>query len=327
MLELTIENTGEYLRRRGFVTGPVCVTELAEGVSNAVLCVEAGGRKFVLKQSRPRLRTRDAWFSDVDRIWRERDVMRYLRPLLPDGVVPEILFSDEENYCFAMSHAPEPFRNWRSVLLAGEVDPTLGEQAGRLLGSIHERGRERLEPFADRSVFEQLRVEPFYVSIIQRLPDVADLLTPLIERCRTVRLGLCHGDYSPKNLLAHAGGFTLVDYETAHAGDVTFDLGFFLSHLILKLVHRSERRAEFHELTRAFWRGYFAVVTFAPERELLAPAIQHLGACLLARIDGTSLAPYLTDEAKREHVRRIGRALLRDKPATWDDAFLASVGA
>ena len=90
MLELTAENTGEYLRRRGFVTGPVRVTELADGVSNAVLCVEAGGRKFVLKQSRPRLRTRDAWFSDVDRIWRERDVMRYLRLLLPDGVVPSV---------------------------------------------------------------------------------------------------------------------------------------------------------------------------------------------------------------------------------------------
>src|SRR5438874_73389 len=289
MLELTIENTGEYLRRRGFVTGPVRVTELAEGVSNAVLCVEAGGRKFVLKQSRPRLRTRDAWFSDVNRIWRERDVMRYLRPLLPDGVVPEILFSDQENYCFAMRHAPEPFRNWRSVLLAGEVDPALGEQAGRLLGLIHERGRGGLEPFTDRTVFEQLRVEPFYVRIAQRLPDVAQLVAPLIERCRTVRLGLCHGDFSPKNLLAHAGGFTLVDYETAHWGDVTFDLGFFLSHVILKSIHLSERRSTFHELTWAFWQGYLGVVTFATSA-VVAPAIRHLGACLLARVDGTSPA-------------------------------------
>src|SRR5438128_5158028 len=98
MLELTAENAGEYLVRRGFVAaGPVQVTELADGVSNAVLRVEAGGNKFVLKQSRPRLRTRDDWFSDLDRVWRERDVLRYLGPLLPPGTVPEVLFDDPEN--------------------------------------------------------------------------------------------------------------------------------------------------------------------------------------------------------------------------------------
>src|SRR5207253_8333246 len=85
------------------------------------------------------MRTRDAWFSEVGRVWRERDAMRLLRPLLPPGAVPEVLFCDEANFAFAMSHAPEPFRNWRSVLLNGEVDLALGEAAGRLLGMIHER--------------------------------------------------------------------------------------------------------------------------------------------------------------------------------------------
>src|SRR5262245_31997042 len=313
MFELTAENAGEYLVRRGFVpAGPVRVTELADGVSNAVLRVEAGKRTFVLKQSRPRLRTRDDWFSDIGRVWRERDVLRYLGSLLPPETVPEVLFDDPENYTFVMSHVPEPFRNWRSVLLSGEVDLKLGEQAGRLLGMIHERSAPNPpSQFADRTVFEQLRVDPFYVRIQQRLPDVADLLAPLIERCRTLRLGLCHGDFSPKNLLAHAGGFTLVDHETAHWGDVTFDLGFFLSHLMLKSIHVSDRRTEFRDLTRAFWRGYFNVVRFAEPSALVQAGIQHLGACLLARIDGTSPVPYLTDEAKRDQVRQLARELLR----------------
>ncbi len=115
MLELTAANVESYLRAHGRVgPGPVRVTELAEGVSNVVLRVETAERVFVLKQSRPRLRTREAWFSDIERIWRERDVMNLLRPKLPAGVVPEVLFSDEENFAFAMSHAPEPFRNWRA---------------------------------------------------------------------------------------------------------------------------------------------------------------------------------------------------------------------
>src|SRR5215813_74773 len=140
MFELTPENAGAYLRERGFIgAGPVRVTELADGVSNAVLRVETAAGLFVLKQSRPRLRTRDPWFSDVDRIWRESDAMRLLRPLLPPGAVPEVLFCDEANYAFAMSHAPEPFRNWRTMLLTGEVDLALSEVAGILLGMIHDR--------------------------------------------------------------------------------------------------------------------------------------------------------------------------------------------
>jgi hypothetical protein len=48
MLELTAENTGEYLIRRGIVApGPVRVTELADGVSNAVLRVETESQTYV----------------------------------------------------------------------------------------------------------------------------------------------------------------------------------------------------------------------------------------------------------------------------------------
>ena len=42
------------------------------------------------------------------------------------------------------------------------------------------------------------------------------------------------GDFSPKNILVHSAGLILLDFECAHAGDAAFDLGFFLSHLLLK---------------------------------------------------------------------------------------------
>lgn len=322
MLELTPTSAEAYLRERNRIPpGAVHITELADGVSNAVLRVETSNGKFVVKQSRPQLRTHAAWFSDISRIWRERDAMQLLRPLLPAGVVPAVLWSDQENFAFAMSHAPEPFRNWRTVLLSGEVDLALGEAAGRLLGAIHDQTARRIEalmPFSDRTVFEQLRVEPFYLRVQKRRPDVADEIDPLVQRCRNIRLGMCHGDFSPKNLLLHSGGFTLVDYETCHFGDVTFDLGFFLSHLMLKSVHISRSRNAFHDLTRSFWRGYSETVKFAAINELVNAGIGHLGGCLLARVDGASPAPYLTDDSQREIVRRTARRILRERPATWD---------
>jgi 5-methylthioribose kinase len=325
MLELTADNALDYLHRAGRLgPGPACVEPLGGGVSNAVLRVETPQARFVLKQSRPQLRTRDPWFSDVERVWREMEVMRTLGPRLPPGIVPEVLFVDRADYVFAMSHAPADAVVWKEQLLAGEADPARAELAGRILGSIHEttaREPELTEPFADRTVFVQLRVDPYYRRIQERLPDVAGAVAPLVEELLTRRESLCHGDFSPKNLLAHAAGFMLVDYETAHRGDPAMDLGFFLSHLLLKAVHRAHERQRYFELTRAFWRGYHKVVVSIPMAELEARGIGHLAVCLLARIDGTSPVDYLPQEEKRRAVRRLGRQVLGDRPRHWEDVL------
>jgi 5-methylthioribose kinase len=326
MIELTVDNAHDYLRRRGWIgDDPAKIELLGGGVSNAVLRVETADRLFVLKQSRPQLRTRDAWFSDLERVYREQEVMQALAPLLPTHTVPEVLFADRNNYVFAMAHAPFGARVWKQQLLAGDIDFALGEYAGRILGRIHESTADATDPvqrFADRTVFVQLRVDPFYRRIQERRPEVADAVEPLIERLMTARDALCHGDFSPKNILTHEHGFTLVDYETAHLGDPTMDLGFFLSHLLLKAIKRSHDRQRHFELTRCFWRGYAAETTFLAQSELQRRGIEHCGVCLLARIDGTSPVDYLPEENKREAARRLGRMMLRERPLLWEDVFL-----
>lgn len=330
MLELTSENATAYLRERGWITGePVSVEALSGGVSNVVFRVVAPERTFVLKQSRPQLRTRDAWFSDVTRVYREQEVMETLYPLLPE-TVPEVLFSDRDNCVFAMSHAPEPSRVWKTSLLAGEVDLSVGERAGRVLGRMHEATAtdpRLVEAFRDPTVFVQLRVDPFYRRIQERRPEVAEAVSPLIDSLLTRKEALCHGDFSPKNILTHAAGFMLVDYETAHLGDPTMDLGFFLSHLLLKAVKRDAERAQFFELTRAFWHGYAEEVRFRALAELQSRGIAHGAVCLLARIDGTSPVDYLPEEPKREAVRRLGRALLLEKVQTWEEVLMRTTDA
>ena len=325
MLELTPANAADYLRRRGRVgPGPVTVEALGGGVSNAVLRVRTPESVFILKQSRPQLRTRDAWFSDLDRVYREQEVMQVLHPLLPAGAVPQVLFADRDEYVFGMSSAPDGARPWKEALLAGDIDLTLGERAGAVLGRMHDataRDPAVIDAFRDRTVFVQLRVDPFYRRVQERRPEVAHAVAPLIDRLLSAREALCHGDYSPKNILTHENGFMLVDYETAHQGDPAMDLGFFLSHLLLKAARRPAGRRAFFELTRAFWRGYAEEARFAPMEELETRGIAHCGLCLLARIDGTSPVEYLPEEARREAVRRLGRGLLLKRPATWGEAL------
>lgn len=325
MLELTPSNALDYLRSHGWIgPGLAHVESLGWGVSNAVLRVVTPDKTFVLKQSRPQLRTRDAWFSDLDRVYREQEVIEVLYPLLPPPTVPEVLFSDRDNYVFAMSHAPADASVWKEVLLAGDVNLAVGEHAGVILGRIHEataREPRLIEAFRDDTVFIQLRVDPFYERIRERRPEVADEVRVIIEKMRTTREALCHGDYSPKNILTHSCGFTLVDYETAHYGDPTMDLGFFLSHILLKAVKRHVQRRQYFDLTQSFWNGYARELRYRPLVEMQARAIEHLGVCLLARIDGTSPVDYLPEEPKREIVRNVGRALLREKQLRWHDVI------
>jgi 5-methylthioribose kinase len=327
MWELTADNALDYLRGQGWLApGPARVEVLAGGVSNAVLRVEQHGRRMVVKQSRPQLRTRDEWFSDLERIHREQEVMELLGPLLPEGVVPKVLFADRPRHVLVMEHAPLDSRSWKEQLLAGEIDRNTAAQAGRILGTIHARTaeqRDRLadEGLAERRVFVQLRVDPFYRRVQERRPEVADATAPLIDDLMQAREALCHGDFSPKNLLVHSAGLTLVDYETAHLGEPAMDLGFFFSHLVLKAFHRPDLQQRFLDVIWTAWWAYARAVELSMESTLLRRGLMHLGVCLLARIDGTSPVDYLPDESRREAVRDLGRWLLRQRPFIWGDVF------
>jgi 5-methylthioribose kinase len=326
MLELTPDNTLAYLHAKGWIDdGPAQVEMLTGGVSNQVLRVTIGSHCFVLKQSRPQLRTRDAWFSDLERIYREQEVMQALLPHLPPLTVPQILFTDRENFVYAMSHAPTPFRVWKENLLAGEAEEKIALQVGLVLGKMHEgaaRNPQVFQAFADAHVFDQLRIDPFYRRIQQRRPEVAEQVGRLIEQMLTRRESLCHGDYTPKNMLVHAQGFTLVDYETAYFGDPTMDLGLCLCHVMLKAVRQPAWRDRYFALTRAFWIGYEREVHFQSLKDLQERGIAHFAACILTRVDGTSPVEYLPEESKREAVRRLGRILLLERVNRWDQVLV-----
>ncbi len=324
MLELTPDNVILYLRERGWIgDGPASAELLSGGVSNQVLRVTTPAGLIVVKQSRPQLRTRDAWFSDLNRIHREQEVMQALHSYLPD-VMPKVLQVDRDNFVYTMSHAPLDATVWKADLLAGWMDVRLGGAIGKVLGQMHQVSADRradFAGFADRAVYVQLRVDPFYRRVQERRPKVAHAIEPIIEEMMTRQDALCHGDYTPKNILVDASGFTLVDYETAHLGDPTMDLGLFLAHLTLKAVRAPDRLAEFLALMRAFWRGYCECVSFQPHADLERRGVRHLGVCLLARVDGTSPIDYLPSDAQRDIVRRLGSAILLDGLDSWNGVW------
>jgi 5-methylthioribose kinase len=135
VFELKESNAAEYLEGRG-MGRPVAVRSLGGGVSNTVLLIETHEGSFVLKQALGKLRVEQDWFSDRTRVFRESGALRRLRPYLPAGAVPEVLFEDPDNCLFAMTAAPLGAPTWKTQLLAGTIETRTAEQVGRMLGLI-----------------------------------------------------------------------------------------------------------------------------------------------------------------------------------------------
>ncbi len=331
MREFTALNTAEYLRDSGRVPGTteVRVRELTGGVSNVVLRVDICGRPpIVIKQCRERLRVAMEWHARLERIWTEQAALELLGAILPEGTVPLIEFEDRANYLFAMTCAPDDAVTWKSQLMAGDVDMSIAARLGTILAEIHDRapGHQALKGvLADTSLFDELRVDPYYRTIAGVHPDLkpeVDALITAMDRPVEERT-LVLGDFSPKNILVHREGIILLDFECAHSGDAAFDLGFFLTHLLLKRI-RAEAidrgwASAYTDCAGMFLSNYLErrAIDSSARDVLTRRAMLHTAACCLARVDGKSPVEYLDGQAQPA-ARAFARESLRTEPPTWD---------
>jgi 5-methylthioribose kinase len=336
-----------YLRRGGRIAGDEQpeLTNLAGGVSNrTVLLRRPSGEAWVLKQALPKLRVAVEWLSDPIRIVREAEGMAALSELLtasespaapPRGpraavlkkaqsieAVPRLIFLDREKYLLAMEAVPLPHANFKALLLAGTIEPNHFRQFGTMLGRIQRGGWQRREEFsgrfADRQFFESLRLEPYYLYAAEQTANTAaaDFLRNLVAQTRATANTLVHGDYSPKNVLVHAGRLILLDHEVIHFGDGAFDVGFSLAHVLSKAHHLPVHRAALANAAVIYWNAYRAALGDVPwGADLAERSVRHALGCLLARCIGRSPLEYLsTAERRRQSAAVI--ALMQHPPGS-----------
>lgn len=342
MWTLSTDNAVEHLHFAGHWPAhvPAQARMLAGGVSNMVIRVEpidpgSDHPSIILKQSSELLRTRAEWRSRLDRIWIETEAMRFLSGILPSGTVPKVLFEEHDHYLFGMTDLGQTSDVWKLLLLEGRPQAELARKAGYILGLIHETGLKNSAALsngrlADWTVFDELRIDPYYRTISWAHPIIADRVDQLIDSMRLVpQKTLVHADFSPKNMLVDEHNqIGLVDFETAHWGDPAFDLGFFLTHLVLK-TFRAMRlglpaREEFLNLVFEFWGSYRRTfVSIDNPADLERRSVSHLAACMLARVDGKSPVDYLAEE-DQDSIRVLTIEALKDRSGSLAD-FLATL--
>ena len=317
MLVLSEQNAVAYLSQRCPLWQPIGIpVSLGGGVSNTVLLLETAVGRVVLKQALAKLRVAQDWFSDPARTLREAKGLSVASKSLPDGQIPKLLFLDETNLIYAMEAAPPDFLDWKQFLLAGIVNQDTADTVGSILGSLIAaswRDAALESEFGDHTVFDQLRLDPYYRATASKHPDLAGVYERLIHASGERKLSLVHGDWSPKNLLVCGARVMAIDFEVIHFGDASFDAGFLLNHLMLKSFHRPELTAALESAALGF---YQQVDRHLPESndEFQAFTIRHWAALMLARGDGKSPAEYITSEESRQRIRQFAREMILHPP-------------
>jgi len=310
-----------YLTNRGIINGPAEVEELTGGVSNVVLAVKSGDKDLVLKQALPQLKVAAVWKADQRRAIVEANGMKLLHSLTPESV-PELIDFDAQDFTLTMERLPRTCTVWKSDLLNGVIKPSIGADLGNILATWHNFGaqsKDSRDAYMEDSLFDQLRVTPFYRAVAKVNPPLDARIQELITEISTAKITLVHGDFSPKNIMiTDANKPIVLDFEVMHTGNPVFDLGFISAHLLCKYLRTEDEshRKPFRETAISFINAYAQACNLEVAKSLP----HHVAVIALARVEGISPVNYL-DEAGKTRVQSVTKAALANPDMTFEGLF------
>lgn len=286
-------------------------TPLTGGVSCEIYLVEDDNSCLVVKRALEKLKVEKEWFADTSRNLYEQRYLKYVGERFPQ-YVPKILHSFERECLFTMEYFPERFKDWKKELMQGEVRERVAQSIGEALGYIHavswhDKQAEALFD-SDRN-FYQLRLDPYFESMVEQHNDLKTQLQSLCLQVSTTKHCLVHGDFSPKNILVAEDEIKIVDCEVAWYGDPAFDVAFMLHHLLLKAFHFDQAR--YVHAAQIFLNAYQQAIGAERYTTVDESKVAKLtAAMMLARVDGKSPVEYLSSEEKSE-VRTVLKPMLK----------------
>lgn len=310
-----------YLTNRGIISGQAVVEELTGGVSNVVLAVKSSDKDLVLKQALPQLKVAAVWKADQRRAIVEANGMKLLHSITPESV-PELIDFDPEEFTLTMERLPRECTVWKSDLLDGVIKPSIGADLGKILATWHNFGADSKESraaYMEDSLFDQLRVTPFYRAVAKVNPPLDARIQELITEISTLKITLVHGDFSPKNIMiTDANKPIVLDFEVMHTGNPVFDLGFVSAHLLCKYLRTEDpaHKNPLRETALAFINSYAKTCNIQIAKSLP----HHVAVIALARVEGVSPVNYL-DEGGKARVQSVTKAALANPQITFEGLF------
>jgi 5-methylthioribose kinase len=319
---LTDLSVVDYLIAKAVISSreAVHVEILTGGVSNTVLGITTNTKSWVLKQALPELKVAEKWEADQRRAIVEADGLRLFHALSPK-LVPELVFIDPERFVLIMERVPLESTVWKADLLNGIFYPEVARELGKTLAEWHLFGAENPKyqaQFMEDSLFEQLRVDPFYRFVSARNPPLQTSISRLIDELESDHSTIVHGDFSPKNIMIDSNHHIyILDFEVMHVGNPIFDLAFLLAHLLCKFfrAENDQIASELSNLAQEFLDAYEQLHSVGSSLS------SHTALIALARVEGKSPVNYLNAKQQEKLQSFTKQVLMISNPLDARDLF------
>lgn len=307
---LTEDTVVAYLIDKGIIsaTDKAEVEVLTGGVSNVVLAITTSNKKLVLKQALAELKVAEKWEADQRRAIVEANAIALFHKLSPDQV-PNLVFLDPDRFILILDRVPVGSTVWKTDLLDGVINPDVAGVLGKTLAQWHNFGETNKEArlqFMEDSLFEQLRVDPFYRFVAAKNDLLKPAIKKLISELEGDKTTIVHGDFSPKNIMVGMDEQVyILDFEVTHVGNPVFDLAFLLAHLLCKLFRTNEPLEEKMLIASAqrFINSYQEIRSVSESLSL------HTALIALARVEGKSPVNYL-DKVQQDRLVKYTKGIL-----------------
>jgi 5-methylthioribose kinase len=310
---LTEETVVDYLINEGLFAQneDIKVEILTGGVSNTVLAISTATKNLVLKQALPALKVAELWEADPRRAIVEADALELFHSLNPE-IVPKLVFVDPIRFVVIMERVPLSSRVWKSELLEGIYRPQVARTLGITLSQWHNYGiinPAAHKKFMEDTLFDQLRIDPFYRFVAAKNVNLQDSIQQLIAELENDKSTIVHGDFSPKNFMVTEDDHVyILDFEVMHVGNPVFDLAFIVAHLLCKFFHapNAEEAAELSNIANNFLNAY------QEQTEVSETLVLHTALIALARVEGKSPVNYLS-KSEQEKIQLLTKKVLLDQ--------------
>ena len=307
---LTQESVTPYLIEKGVISANETaeVEVLTGGVSNVVLAITTPSKKLVLKQALAELKVAEKWEADQRRAIVETNAIALFHKLSPDQV-PELVFLDQQRFILILDRVPVGSTVWKSDLLAGVINPDVAAALGTTLANWHnfgEKDKQARLQFMEDSLFDQLRIDPFYRFVAAKNKALKPAIDKLIAELEGDKTTIVHGDFSPKNIMVGMDEKVyILDFEVTHVGNPVFDLAFLLAHLLCKLFRTNEPLEE--KMLIASEQRFIS--SYEEIRSISKSLSLHTALIALARVEGKSPVNYL-DSAQQKKLVKYAKGIL-----------------
>jgi 5-methylthioribose kinase len=298
---LTKDTVVDYLKRHKIIgqKESVEIEVLTGGVSNVVLAITTNEQKLVLKQALAELAVSEKWVADQRRAIVEADAIKLFNKISPTQV-PKLVFLDPEKFVLIIERVSLGSTVWKSDLLAGVIDPNIGTKLGKTLATWHNYGEhtgDDKNKFLEDSLFEQLRIDPFYRFVATKNQSIEVPIRKLINELEGDKTTIVHGDFSPKNIMiSMQDDVYILDFEVTHVGNPVFDIAFLIAHLLCKFFHASDSlKAKLLTNTAFQFHKEYSI-----HREISDSLGRHIALIALARVEGKSPVNYLSIEQQQK---------------------------